>query len=469
MFDKLYIRKIAKKIGLDKAIAYSSGARVIQAFAGVASIFFISRYLSGVEQGFYYTFGSIVAIQTFFELGLTSIITQYVAHEVSHLNLTPNNIFDGEVLYKSRLTSLLKFSVKWYFAISILFFFVLLVTGFFFFNKFSEYRNEISWRIPWALISLGTAIKLFQSPLASFLMGLGLVKEINKIGFYQQLILPLSAWLGLICGFKLYVVGISSLLSVLIWHIYISQTHMHCILRNIWNEHVTERVLYSKEIFPYQWRIALSWISGYFIFQLFNPVLFATEGSIVAGQMGMTLAVLNGIQAFSMSWLNTKVPLYSRLIALKDYAQLDVIFQRSLKQMAFISLLLIITFLLGMQAIRLFNIYINGSLLIKRFLPYTPMFFLIIAFFINLFINSWATYLRCHKKEPFLVISIVGGILCALSTILLGKSYGVIGMTLGYSLITIFLAIWAYKIYKLKKQSWHNEIISHINNCNTDL
>ena len=35
---------------------------------------------------------------------------------------------------------------------------------------------------------------------------------------------------------------------------------------------------------------------GYFIFQLFNPVLFATEGAVVAGQMGMTLAALNGIK-----------------------------------------------------------------------------------------------------------------------------------------------------------------------------
>ena len=75
------IKTLLKKLGIDKAIAYSSGARVVQAFTGVGSIFFISTFLSGVEQGFYYTFGSIVAIQVFFELGLTGIITQFVAHE----------------------------------------------------------------------------------------------------------------------------------------------------------------------------------------------------------------------------------------------------------------------------------------------------------------------------------------------------------------------------------------------------
>ena len=56
-----------------------------------------------------------------------------------------------------------------------------------------------------------------------------------------------------------------------------------------------------QEIFPFQWKIALSWISGYLIFQLFNPVLFATEGSKIAGQMGMTMVAISGISSISIS------------------------------------------------------------------------------------------------------------------------------------------------------------------------
>lgn len=36
------------------------------------------------------------------------------------------------------------------------------------------------------------------------------------------------------------------------------------------------RVSWKTEIWPLQWRIALSWLSGYFIFQLFTPILFIT-------------------------------------------------------------------------------------------------------------------------------------------------------------------------------------------------
>ena len=101
--------KAAHKIGMDGAIAYSSAARIFQAFAGVITIFFIATFLTGEEQGFYYTFGSILAIQTFFELGFAGIMTQYVAHEVVHLRQTETYDYEGDEKYKSRLAYLVKF------------------------------------------------------------------------------------------------------------------------------------------------------------------------------------------------------------------------------------------------------------------------------------------------------------------------------------------------------------------------
>ena len=293
-----FIKTIAQKMGVDKAIAYSSGARVIGAFTGVASVFFITSFLTGVEQGFYYTFGSLLAMQVFFELGLTGIMTQYVAHEASHLQLDKDSCYQGERRYVSRLASLVHFCVKWYAVIALIVVIFLLVVGFIYFNKYGEEQTEqVEWRWPWLLICLATGIKLFQSPFTSIITGLGFVKEVSKISFWQQLLLPLCSWLGLAVGLKLYVVGIGYLLTVLIWFFYVNRYGFVKLLANLWKEKIEEKVSYMKEIFPYQWRIALSWISGYFIFQLFNPVLFATEGAVIAGQMGMTLTALNAIQS----------------------------------------------------------------------------------------------------------------------------------------------------------------------------
>lgn len=453
-----FIKTIAQKLGVDKAIAYSSGARVIQGFTGVGSMFFISTFLTGVEQGFYFTFGSILALQVFFELGLTGIMTQYVAHEASHLTLDENGEYHGEERYKSRLASLVRFCVKWYAVLAALIFVFLNVVGYIYFNKYGDNQGEyVDWQTPWILISIATAIQLFVSPLTSILTGLGFVKQTSKITFFQQLITPLCTWIGLASGLKLYVTGVAYLLNVSIWFVFVNKQGLLTILKKLWQTSISERVAYMAEIFPYQWRIALSWVSGYFIFQLFNPVLFATEGAVVAGQMGMTLQALSAIQSFAFSWLNTKVPLYSKLIALKDYLQLDLVFNKTLKQMVVIETSLLVLFYCFIAVLRITQFHIGETILADRFLDYLPMLLMVIPVFLQQFISSWATYLRCHKKEPFLVNSIVGGILCMLSTIGFGNLYGIYGITIGYCMIQVCMFPWGYWLYYSNKNKWHGK------------
>jgi O-antigen/teichoic acid export membrane protein len=447
---------LAQKIGMDKSIAYSSGSRVVQGITGLVSVFFITTFLTGIEQGFYYTFGSILALQIFLELGLTGIMTQYVAHEASHLQLDENCQYVGEEKYKSRLASLVHFCVKWYFVLSIISFFFLAIIGYIFFSHYSDYDvNAVSWIIPWILVCLTTAINIFISPFVSILMGLGKVKEMSKIGFWQQVVLPITYWMGFALGLKLLVPGISSFISIIIWQIFIWKSGLGRILINLWNTKISEKVNYIKEIFPYQWKIAISWVSGYFIFQLFNPVLFATEGAVVAGQMGMTLQILNAIQAFSMSWLNTKVPLYSKLIALKDYLQLDKIFNKSLSQMVIICVFLLCSFFTIVWTLNITQLQFNGHILADRFLSCLPLLLMMIPVFLNQYTSSWATYLRCHKREPFLLISVCGGLADGLSTFICGKYFGLYGVTIGYCVLTILFFPWGFWIYKTKKQEWH--------------
>lgn len=451
------LRRIAGAVGIDKSIAYTSGARIVQGITGVGTVFFISTFLNGVEQGFYYTFGSILALQVFFELGLTGIMQQYVAHEVSHLELDENSCYRGNDRYRSRLASLVRFCLRWYSVLALLVFAFLLIVGSIYFAKFGDkHDTDIQWRYPWLLICIGTAFQLFQSPMTAILRGVGYVKEMSKIGFIQQTVIPVCTWIGLAIGLKLYVLGIGYVISVALWQIYVSREGLFKILKNLSKTEITESVAYFKEIFPYQWRIALSWVSGYFIFQMFNPVLFATEGAVVAGQMGMTLQALNAIQSLSLSWMNTKIPLFSRLIALKDYTQLDIVFKKTLRQMSAVCTCLLAVFFACIVVLNVTQFKINGNILADRFLGYTPLLLMVIPVLLQQFTGSWATYLRCHKKEPFLVNSVVGGFLCMASTLCLGKYFGLYGITVGYCCIQIILLFWAYRIFIVKKRQWHN-------------
>lgn len=450
------LKYAVQRMGVDKAIAYSSVARIIQAVSGVVSILLIARYLTGIEQGFYYTFGSIVSIQIFFELGVNTIITQYVAHEIVHLRWQTPVELAGDSKYLSRLSSLLHFGVKWFLYFAGILFVTLVAVGFVFFDKYGGH-DEVAWQLPWILLAAGASLNLLLAPVLAFIEGMGKVKEIAKIRLYQQAISIVVVCGGLMSGAKLYVSGINWLIAMGVILCILFCGDFRKLLWNIWHIPLTDRVNYRQEIFPYQWKIAVSWISGYFIFHLFNPVLFATEGAVAAGQMGITLTALNGIQNLSLSWMTTKIPLYSGLIAKKDYIQLDSVFNKASKQSVFINGVLLLIMLLIIFLIRQYHLIIGNQDVGSRFLPYFPMILMMISLFINQFTNSWTIYLRCHNQEPFLINSLVGGLFSTLSTVLLGKYCGMIGVTSGYCFIVIVLAFWRYWIFVTKKKEWHGK------------
>lgn len=452
-----FARKTLVKIGVDQTIAFTIISKIIQACGGIVTLAFVARFLTKAEQGYYYTFGSILAIQIFFELGLCNIIIQFVAHENAVLKWQGDMNFEGPKEAISRLSSLLRFTIKWFVVISILFIIGLLISGYVFFNRFGNVNDFVQWQGPWFLLAVTTALALFAAPVMAYLEGLGKMKEVAKVRFIQQIIqLPLMLVLFSL-GLKLYSAPIAYTIALSVIPIWIFFGSSKKILRNIWCRMDIFKVDYRKEIFPFQWKIALSWISGFFIFQLFNPVLFATEGAVVAGQMGMTITVLNAILMLTLSWVSTKMPTFSVLIARREYKELDRLFNTTLIQSTLLNVLALCVFFLLVYILRHYQISINDKQFGDRFLDYRSMLFMAIPITLNHIIASWATYLRCHKKEPMLIQSIVIAIMCSISTFTFGHAFGVKGITAGYLVISFISFIWTYLIYKAKKYKWHAE------------
>lgn len=455
--NKLYqhIVGLLHKIGMDRAIAYGSGARVIQAVAGVVTLFFITAFMTGVEQGYYYTFTSLIGLQVFFELGFTGIITQFVAHEASHLKIDYNSNYTGEEKYRSRLSSFLHFSLKWYSIASVFFIVVLIIIGFHLFSN-KEGGESVDWFLPYLIVCVSTAIKMLQAPFTAMLMGLNKVTEMNRIMFYQQVVTPVIMWLLLIFHAGLYVVGVSSLLAVIVWFYYVLKTDMKIILFNLYKIEISDKVNYTKEIFPFQWKIAVSSLSGYFIFSFITPILFKYQGPIIAGQMGMTISVVSAIQALAMTWQSTKVPLYSNFIALKKYTELDDIFNKTTRQMLIICVTIMMATFIALCSCDIFKIGIEGKLLSKRFLVGWPLLFLMVSYSLTSLTFAWATYLRCHKQEPYMWMSLVSGFLCLVCIWISAKFTNIFYITLFYMIVRISVMPWSYSIYSKNKERWHS-------------
>jgi hypothetical protein len=75
---------------------------------------------------------------------------------------------------------------------------------------------------------------------------------------------------------------------------------------------------------------------------------------------------------------------------------------------------------------------------------------------VNQIVFSEALYLRAHKQEKFLMISVLNALFMATSTYFLGKRFGAIGMVSGYLVINtvIGLGLGTYTFLKYRRL-WH--------------
>ena len=453
----MILKKLFGKLGLDKSIAFNISNRFVQAIGSLLVIYFVSNHLTKAEQGYYYTFGSIAAMQVFFELGLSVVITQFVAHEFAFISQISEDKIQDEHRHIARVASLLRFILKWYAWGAALLFIVVTVGGFVFFGDFGGKNSTVLWQSPWILLMIATSLNLLLSPYIPFLEGMNNVAAVAKFRTIQSSLSYTVLFLSIKFGFGLFALGLFALCTFILLLVWILTNQFKVSLVALWNSFDPQiSISWEKEIFPFQWRIAMSWLSGYFIFQLFNPIVFALEGPIVAGQIGITLTAFNGISVVAMAWISTKIPMFSVLIAQKNFKELDSVFFKAMKQSFVLITVSVIIFcaLLGLLQYDYIGLFKELGM---RFLPIKFALFIGLSSIVNQLIFSMAAYLRSHKKEPLLANSVVGAIMSILLVYFSTKWFGVAGTVLANFLSTFLLGLgWVTYVFLTKRKQWHN-------------
>ncbi len=448
------MKRVLIKIGVDRSIFLTVTNRIILAFGSLLTIYFISRFLTKAEQGYYYTFGSLAALQVFFELGLSIVITQFVAHEFAFLTINANQEVEGSHKHIARLSSLLHFMMKWYIVGAAILFILVLPVGFVFFYNFQHGHEIVSWQFHWIVLVFFTALNLLVSSYVPYLEGLNKIRDVAQFRVMQGLLGLLILCVCLRLHFGLYSLGIVAGVNFFTLLIWIATNKFKKLFVHLWKQlSPFVSISWKKEILPFQWKIGVSWLSGYFIFQLFNPLIFAFEGPVVAGQLGITLAAFNGISVIAMAWINTKIPTFSMHIAKKNYEELDNLFFLTLKQSVGIIIFLVMSFL---SVLYLLQIVYTALTLGLRFLPVKSAIVIGVTTIVNQVIFSLATYLRCHKEEPLFICSLVGAVCTLFCSYFFAKWFGVFGMLLSNCLITLLLGlVWVTIIFFNKRKLWH--------------
>jgi O-antigen/teichoic acid export membrane protein len=444
------VRRLAQAVGIDRAIAYTVLARGWSGCAGLITVALIARTLSPAEQGYYYTFGSLVALQIIFELGFSVVILQLATHEVAHLLIGPDGTISGPDMHHSRLASIFRKAVKWYSLAAVLMACFLIPVGWHFFATTPTVTGLVHWRLPWIAVVVASSITFQIDPIFSFLEGCGFVARVARTRLSQSVTGGLLAWSALLLHHGLFAPSLMIGGQALAGLFFISRRRrllMHLVRHPI-GQHAID---WWKEVWPFQWRIAVSYACGFFIFQLFNPILFRYWGPAEAGRMGMSLNISNAIGTIAIAWISTKAAPFGAMIARREYAALDKLFFRSVAQTLALCSLGGLTVWTG--AIILAHRHIPFA---QRLLPPLPFAFLLISMVINQLVSSWALYLRAHKQEKFLVSSVIGAIALTISTYFLGKRYGALGMTSGQLGLAIVLGLGlSYYIFARYRRLWH--------------
>jgi len=197
--------KIRRALGLDGAVAFTSLARAVSIAGSTATVLLIVRFLSPVEQGYYYTLLSLVALQMVFELGFSFVVQQLAAHECIHLELHGDGSISGDLVAHARLASTLQLSMRWYTVAAVAMGLILAPLGEFFFARHGAPRAaHVAWRGPWLLAVGASMAGLWCQPFYSFLDGCGQVRAVAALRLRQAIVGMSLSWIVLLVHRGLY-------------------------------------------------------------------------------------------------------------------------------------------------------------------------------------------------------------------------------------------------------------------------
>jgi len=446
------IARIRRILGLDGAVAYTLMARAINILASTGTVLLILHFFTPLEQGYYYTLLSLVALQTIFELGFSFVILQLAAHESARLILHPDGRISGDPVAHSRLASVFRLTVGWYLRAAIALVLLLLPLGILFFARKGAHSVSVAWFGPWVTAVLAVAFSFLLTPLYSFLEGCNYVRQVARMRMCQALVALICSWAAIVSGHGLYAPALINLAVVAVGGA-LFYAHRNLLLGLLRISPTAAAVSWRDEVWPFQWKIAVAWLASYFTMQIFTPILFALCGPQEAGRMGLSLSIVTYIPFVALCWISPKAAPFGRLVRLGRFGDLDAMFFRAMKQALGLVVAIAVLCLLAVMGV-------------QRVLPRIAsrieppgVFTLLLSAAIGSFVvQGLAIYLRSFKREPYLIQSTAIAALTTGGALLTASRWGERAIALNYFLLSgVIGSVWALFIFQSSRSGYSGE------------
>lgn len=416
--------------------------------SGPLTMLLIPLFLSATEQGYWYLFGGLSVLSVFADLGFSIIILQFAAYEFAHLSFNNNGLLEGNDINLKKLGSFFRFTLKWISTICIIVFPIIYVIGIYFFVRDSVLGIYI---LPWTIFLLGSVVNFFSNTIISYVEALNKIAQVQNIRLGVAITNTIVVTIVLVLGGNIYALALGSFISASIVFISIFRKFGK-ILSQLLN--TSKGFIYSwrKEVVPLFSKYSLSFVSGYLTFQIYIPLMQYYHGAIQSGKVGITLTLVGAIYSMSYIWVYTITPQMSIFVSQNNKKSLDVLFKKRL-------ILALLTYIIITVSVFVFLMLFNDfwifPKIIDRFLPWQAVLMLFVCYLFQLIINSWVTYLRAHKKEPYMIPSLILAVWIVLTTSYIGHNLAPDYFFVGFLSSYIWWLPVAYIIYKQCQRKWY--------------
>jgi hypothetical protein len=376
-------------------------SRILVLFAGLIVSVVAAHSLSSEEQGYFFTFLSIVAAQTLFELGITNLILHHLSHACAGILHAKDDV--QKRLAQNLAESTRAYSLRYFRRAAGLFLLIIGPGGALFFAWSQQSTQGIQWQLPWVLMVAGTALSLFNLNYYSYLEAFGRLNISYRIRMTATalLIVIFIAATFSVGGLACYALALlaSNLYALVALRGASIEVNRDFGLGSI---HTPVYVNIGRE----QRKMAASAVAGYITANSFTPYAFHFFGASVAGQVGLTMSIFAAIAAVAMARTTAEAPTYGLLIASGNLTELMRSFRKTLQ----FSICLAAVLGFGVIAMRQIGLTIIPQYedRVMDLAGFVVVSLLIIS---NVTLSVTSTALRAFKTEQLMWPSIAAGFL----------------------------------------------------------
>jgi hypothetical protein len=399
-------------------------SRLIPLLAAPVTLWLIATQRPIAEQGAYFIFINTQAIAQTVEIGLGTLIVQFVSHESAGLTWGAGGAFDGDVAAMRRVGMIVTAASRWYARLAVAFAAIAMPLGLALFTSRGVYGWwEAAW---WVTTVAFTALSFTLVPTLAALEGSGRLAQVQRMRLVQVAASLLALWIGLLAVDALCGVAAFAVTWFAVQVTWLSRTHRGLIANAMRRAgHADTDLSLSSltgRLLRAQRHGAVMWLALWVAPQVLVPCVLLADGPAAAGRIGMSLAIATAPVMLASAWLYSRYPRYGALVARGATRELAQLARRATAEAVVVCLVGAVA---GAVALALLA-RIAPSLADRAMSP-TVTLALGVGNSGWLVIQGVTSYVRAWRGEPLAYVTAIGAALVMGTTLLVAVLHGQAG------------------------------------------